>query len=165
MIEGLGFVHNWPTSRWSATKKENWFSLNGNGIMSSFLGRQFYHSTLYIEISIYIIIFGSSKLILLSIVIIIYSFWIDFMRDTCSIPIVSFFECVHCGSNFLWNVFLQLQPWIVLNPGLISILLCLMDFCFIVPMILFDFFFFFFFFIVKSVMYTICVLNGSTILL
>ena len=35
----LGFVHNWPTSRWSATKKENWFSLNGNGIMSSFLGR------------------------------------------------------------------------------------------------------------------------------
>ena len=26
----LGFVHNWPTSRWSATKKENWFSLNGN---------------------------------------------------------------------------------------------------------------------------------------
>ena len=43
----LGFVHNWPTSRWSATKKENQFSLNGNGIMSSFLGRQFYHSTLY----------------------------------------------------------------------------------------------------------------------
>ena len=42
----LGFVHNWPTSRWSATKKENWFSLNGNGIMSSFLGRQFYRSTL-----------------------------------------------------------------------------------------------------------------------
>ena len=34
----LGFVHNWPTSRWSATKKENQFSLNGNGIMSSFLG-------------------------------------------------------------------------------------------------------------------------------
>ena len=45
----LGFVHNWPTSRWSATKKENWFSLNGNGIMLSFLGRQFYHSTLYIS--------------------------------------------------------------------------------------------------------------------
>ena len=43
----LGFVHNWPTSRWSATKKENRFSLNGNGIMS-FLGRQFYHSTLYV---------------------------------------------------------------------------------------------------------------------
>ena len=42
-----GFVHNWPTSRWSATKKENRFSLNGNGIMSSFLGRQFYRSTLY----------------------------------------------------------------------------------------------------------------------
>ena len=34
----LGFVHNWPTSRWSATKKENRFSLNRNGIMSSFLG-------------------------------------------------------------------------------------------------------------------------------
>ena len=32
----LGFVHNWPTSRWSATKKENWFSLNGLGIMSFF---------------------------------------------------------------------------------------------------------------------------------
>ena len=29
-------------------KKENRFSLNGNGIMSSFLGRQFYRSTLYI---------------------------------------------------------------------------------------------------------------------
>ena len=43
----LGFVHNWPTSRWSATKKENRFSLNGNGIMSSFLGRQFYRCTLY----------------------------------------------------------------------------------------------------------------------
>ena len=28
-------------------KKENRFSLNGNGIMSSFLGRQFYRSTLY----------------------------------------------------------------------------------------------------------------------
>ena len=51
MIEGSYCswdVHNWPTSRWSATKKENQFSLNGNGIMSSFLGRQFYHSTLYI---------------------------------------------------------------------------------------------------------------------
>ena len=42
----LGFVHNWATSRWSATKKENRFSLNGNGIMSSFLGWQFYRSTL-----------------------------------------------------------------------------------------------------------------------
>ena len=42
----LEFVHNWSTSRWSATKKENWFSFNGNGIMSSFLGRQFYRSTL-----------------------------------------------------------------------------------------------------------------------
>ena len=47
----LGFVHNWPTSRWSARKKENWFSKNGNGIMS-FLGWQFYHSTLY-EIEIF----------------------------------------------------------------------------------------------------------------
>ena len=45
----LGFVHNWPTSRWSATKKENRFSLNGNGIMSSFLRRQLYRSTLYEE--------------------------------------------------------------------------------------------------------------------
>ena len=43
----LGFVHHWPTNRWSATKKENRFSLNGNGIISSFLGRQFYRSTLY----------------------------------------------------------------------------------------------------------------------
>ena len=43
----LGFVHNWPTRRWSATTtKENQFSLNRNGIMSSFLGRQFYRSTL-----------------------------------------------------------------------------------------------------------------------
>ena len=30
-------------------KKENRFSLNGNGIMSFFLGRQFYRSTLYIK--------------------------------------------------------------------------------------------------------------------
>ena len=29
----LGFVHNWPTSRWSATKKENRFSLTGNIIL------------------------------------------------------------------------------------------------------------------------------------
>ena len=42
----LGFIHNWPTSRWSATKIENRFLLNGSGIMSSFLGRQFYRSTM-----------------------------------------------------------------------------------------------------------------------
>ena len=47
LVPHLGFVHNWLTSRWSATKKENQFSLNGNGIMSSFLGWQFYRSTLY----------------------------------------------------------------------------------------------------------------------
>ena len=41
LLSLLGFVHNWPTSRWSATNKENWFSLNGNGIMSSFLGWQY----------------------------------------------------------------------------------------------------------------------------
>ena len=46
LLSLLGFVHNWPTSRWSATKKENRFSLSGNGIMLSFLGQQFYHSTL-----------------------------------------------------------------------------------------------------------------------
>ena len=46
LLSFLGFVHNWTISRWSATKKENWFSLNGNGIMSSFLGQQFYRSTL-----------------------------------------------------------------------------------------------------------------------
>ena len=33
---------------WNKQKKETWFSLNGNGIRSSFLGRQFYRSTLYI---------------------------------------------------------------------------------------------------------------------
>ena len=49
LLSLLEFVHIWPTSRWSATKKENRFSLNGNGIMSSFLGRQFYRSTLYIQ--------------------------------------------------------------------------------------------------------------------
>ena len=54
LLSLLGFVHNWQTSRWSVTKKENRFSLNGNGIMSSFLGRQFYRSTLYIYIYIYI---------------------------------------------------------------------------------------------------------------
>ena len=57
LLSFLGFVHNWPTSRWSATKKENRFSLNGNGIMSSFLGRQFDRSTLNIYIYIYIYIF------------------------------------------------------------------------------------------------------------
>ena len=46
LLSLLRFVYNWPTYRWSATKKENRFSLNGNGIMSSFLGRQFYRSTL-----------------------------------------------------------------------------------------------------------------------
>ena len=38
LLSLLRFVHNRPTSRWSTTKKENRFSLNGNGIMSSFLG-------------------------------------------------------------------------------------------------------------------------------
>ena len=46
LLSLLGFAYNWPTSKWSATKKENWFSLNGNEI--SFLRRQFYHSTLYV---------------------------------------------------------------------------------------------------------------------
>ena len=46
LLSLLGFVHKWSTSRWSETK-ENRFSFNRNGIMSSFLGRQFYHSTLY----------------------------------------------------------------------------------------------------------------------
>ena len=53
LLSLLRFVHNWPTSRWSATKKENRFSLNRNGIMLSFLGQQFYHSTLYIYVYIY----------------------------------------------------------------------------------------------------------------
>ena len=48
LLSLLGFVHNWPNSRWSATKKEKRFSLNRNGIMSSFLGWQFYRSTPYI---------------------------------------------------------------------------------------------------------------------
>ena len=39
-------------TRGSQQKKENRFSLKGNGIMSSFLGRQFYRSTLYIYIYI-----------------------------------------------------------------------------------------------------------------
>ena len=54
LLSLLGFVHNWPTSWWSARKKENQFSLNGNGIMSSFLGQQFYFSTLYIYVHIYV---------------------------------------------------------------------------------------------------------------
>ena len=59
LLSLLGFVHNWPTSWWSAKrkkKKENRFSLNGNGIISSFLGRQFYRSTLCVYIYIIIII-------------------------------------------------------------------------------------------------------------
>ena len=47
LLSIMGFVHIWPTSRWSATKKENRFSLNGKGIILSFLGRQFYRSTLF----------------------------------------------------------------------------------------------------------------------
>ena len=47
LLSLLRFVHNWPTNWWSATKKENRFSLNGNGIMLSFLGQQFYCSILY----------------------------------------------------------------------------------------------------------------------
>ena len=61
LLSLLRFVHNWPTSRWSATKKENRFSLNGNRIMSSFLGRQFYRSTPYIYIYIYIYIYTSTR--------------------------------------------------------------------------------------------------------
>ena len=55
LLSLLGFVHNRPTSRWSATKKRKpvfikrkWSRL--------FLGRQFYRSTLYIYIYIYIYI-------------------------------------------------------------------------------------------------------------
>ena len=47
LLSLLVFVYNWPTSIWSATKKENRFSLKENGIISYFLGRQFYRSTLY----------------------------------------------------------------------------------------------------------------------
>ena len=54
LLSLLRFIHNWPTSRWSATTKENRFSLNGNVIMSSFLWRQFYRSTIHIYIYIYI---------------------------------------------------------------------------------------------------------------
>ena len=50
LLSLLGFVHNWLTNRWSATKKkkkkENRFSLNENGILSSFLGWQFFRFTL-----------------------------------------------------------------------------------------------------------------------
>ena len=52
LLSLLGFVHNWPTSRWSGTKKENRFSLKRNGIMLSFLGRQFYRSTRYTCITV-----------------------------------------------------------------------------------------------------------------
>ena len=57
LLSLLGFVLNWPTSLSlhnkfqleyliSAIKKENWFWLNRDGIMSFFLWRQFYRSTL-----------------------------------------------------------------------------------------------------------------------
>ena len=48
LLSLLGFVHNWSAT----TKKTNQFSLNGNGIVSSFLGRQFYRSVLYLLITI-----------------------------------------------------------------------------------------------------------------
>ena len=38
----------YTTGQLVCNKKENQFSLNGNGIMSSFLERQFYRSTLYL---------------------------------------------------------------------------------------------------------------------
>ena len=57
LLSPLVYVHNWPTSIWSATKKENRFSFNGNGIMSSFLGQQFYRSTLSLSLYIYIYIY------------------------------------------------------------------------------------------------------------
>ena len=66
LLSLLGFVHNRPTSRWSATKKENRFSFRGNGIMSSFLGRQFYRSTLYL--TVYKQMINSKKN---------YSYWIE----------------------------------------------------------------------------------------
>ena len=50
LLSLLGFVHNWPTCRWSATKKWNRFSFNGNGIMSYFLRWQVYRSNLYIDL-------------------------------------------------------------------------------------------------------------------
>ena len=61
MIEGS--YHSWDLYKTGQLvddlqqKKENRFSLNRNGIISSFLGRQFYHSTQYIYIYIYIYIF------------------------------------------------------------------------------------------------------------
>ena len=48
-------VDGMQTKKQKTNKKENWVSLNGNGIMWSFLGRQFYRSTLYIYIYIYVI--------------------------------------------------------------------------------------------------------------
>ena len=54
LLSLLRFVHNRPTSKRSATKKENRFSFNENGIMWFFPGRQFYRSTLHIYIYIYI---------------------------------------------------------------------------------------------------------------
>ena len=53
LLSLLGFVHNWPTSRWSATKKENRFSLNGNGIMSHTHTHTHTHIYIYIYIYIY----------------------------------------------------------------------------------------------------------------
>ena len=48
----LGFVHNWPTSRWSATRigKPVFIKWKWNHVV--FLGRQFYRSTLYIYLYI-----------------------------------------------------------------------------------------------------------------
>ena len=79
----LGFVHNWPTSSWSGTKKENQFLLNGNGIMSSFLGWQFYHYTLYV---LYIYIYRSHSKI--------------YLQDTLRI----FFSCV-----MIWKKYHKIQ--------------------------------------------------------
>ena len=114
LLSLLGFVHNWPTSWWSATKKENRFLLNGNGIMSSFIGWQFYRSTLYTHthththtrtyIYIYIYIYIWLKYEFDFMLLIIRFVWIEGQLTS---PGDSLRETLRCESYFkiLWVLF------------------------------------------------------------
>ena len=117
LLSLLGFVHKWPTSRWSATKKGNRFLLNGNGIMSSFRGRQFYYFTLYVI---------QCQNLLIHIYY-IYGFWRHFVDNILKKASAHFFfffcTQVNFFSSYGWfypllNISLHLGKWL-------QVLLCI----------------------------------------
>ena len=89
-------------------KKENRFSFNGNGIMSSFLGREFYRSALYFSTVIKILPPSHNTCYILSISFMckcIKYFGTDIIilrmsHNTCSILSMSFMcKCIHYFST------------------------------------------------------------------